>query len=152
MGKFLAAALCCASFAFSFSSTAHAAECDTINTDEVVMAEDARYSAQMKNDFAAMDKLIATDLVYIHSSSVVDNKETYIDSMRSGKVKYVTMRRSDVTVRTFGCVATLTGLGNFDVQLNGTDLSIELRFHSIWAKRNGKLQFISWQATRTPQK
>ena len=49
-------------------------------------------------------------------------------------------------------LAAITGLGNFDVQLNGKDLSVEVRFHSFWAKRDGKVQFISWQATRTPPK
>lgn len=139
-------------FAFLTIHSAVASSCDPISADEVVKAEDARYAAQMANDFYAMDRLIADDLVYIHSSSVVDTKQSYIDSMRSGMVKYKVMRRSDVKVRTFGCIATLTGLGNFDVQLNDKDLSIELRFHSIWAKRDGKLQFVSWQATRTPQK
>ena len=149
MRTFIAAALCCACL---LSAGASAASCDSVNADEVRTAEDARYAAQMNDDFAAMDKLFADDLVYIHSSSVVDNKQTYIESMRSGSVKYKTMRRSDVTVRTFGCVATLTGLGNFDVRVNDKDLSVEIRFHSVWAKRDGKLQFISWQATRTPQK
>ena len=144
--------LCLAMFAFAGTNGAIAATCDAINADEVIKQEDARYAAQMTNDFAAMEKLIADDLVYIHSSSVVDNKQSYIESMRSGMVKYKVMRRSDVKVRTFGCIATITGLGNFDVQLNDKDLSIELRFHSIWAKRDGKLQFVSWQATRTPPK
>ena len=150
MRQFIAATLCVASM--SFTAAAHAAGCEPITADEAVRAEDARYAAQMNDDFAAMNQLIADDLVYIHSSTVVDNKQTYIESMRSGAVKYRSMKRSDVTVRTFGCVATLTGQGNFDVTLKDKDLSIELRFHSIWAKRDGKVQFISWQATRPPQK
>ena len=144
--------LCVVLLAFACSHSACASTCDAINADEVIKLEDARYAAQMANDFSAMEKLIADDLVYIHSSSVVDSKQSYIESMRSGMVKYKVMRRSDVKVRTFGCIATITGLGNFDVQLNDKDISIELRFHSIWAKRDGKIQFVSWQATRTPPK
>ncbi len=130
----------------------HAASCDTVTVDEVVAAEDARYAAQTHDDFAALDAMFADDLVYIHSSSLVDSKQSYIDSLRNGSVKYVTMKRSDVRVRLFGCVATMTALGNFDVRLNDKPLSVEVRFHSVWARRDGKLQFISWQATRTPQK
>ena len=102
--------------------------------------------------FRSMERLIAEDLVYIHSSSVVDNKKSYIESMRTGAVRYRVMRRSDVSVRTFGCVATLTGMGNFDVTVNDKEMTVELRFHAIWAKRDGKVQFISWQATRLPAK
>jgi len=99
-----------------------------------------------------MQKLFGEDLVYIHSSAVVDNKATYTDSMKSGTVKYRVMRRSDVTVRTYGCIAILSGLGNFDVTVKGQDLAVEIRFHSIWAKRDNGLQFVSWEATRTPAK
>ncbi len=150
MRRFVVAMLCFASLAFA--GAVQAAGCEPITADEAVRAEDARYAAQMSNDFAAMERLIADDLVYIHSSSLVDNKQTYIESMRTGAVKYRVMRRSEVVARTFGCVATLTGNGNFDVTVNEKEMTVELRFHAIWAKRDGKVQFISWQATRLPAK
>jgi len=131
-------------------TTAFAAACDPINTDEAIKAEDARYAAQTSNDLAAMDKLYSPDLVYIHSSAIVDNKQSYIESMRTGTVQYKVMRRSDVVVRTFGCIAILTGNGNYDVSVNGKDMNVQLRFHSIWQKKDGQLQFVSWQSTRIP--
>ena len=145
--------LLCGSAMLAFSGAALANECGgPIDAAAVEAAEDARYAAQTGDDFAALDKLLGNDLVYIHSSAVVDDKASYIDSMRSGNVKYRVMRRSDVTVRTFGCVAIMTGLGNFDVTVKGQDLSVEIRFHSIWAQRDKGLEFISWEATRTPAK
>jgi hypothetical protein len=127
-----------------------AASCDPLGADEVLKAEDARYAAQTSNDFAAMDKLFAADLVYVHSSAVVDTKQSYIESMRSGAVQYKVMRRADVVVRSFGCVAVITGNGNYDVSVNGKDMNVQLRFHSVWHKADGKLQFVSWQSTRIP--
>jgi hypothetical protein len=121
-----------------------------VTADEALVAEDARYAAQTGDDYAALEKLIGSDLVYIHSSAVVDNKASYIDSMRSGNVKYRKMQRSDVTVRTYGCLAVITGLANFDVTVKGQDFAVEIRFHSIWASRDKGLQFISWEATRVP--
>lgn len=134
-------------------STAWAQQCGApITAQDALAAEDARYEAQMGDDFAAMAKLFGEDLVYIHSSAVVDNKASYIDSMHSGNVKYRKMQRSDVTVRTYGCLALITGLANFDVTVKGKELSVEIRFHSIWANRDKGPQFISWEATRTPAK
>jgi ketosteroid isomerase-like protein len=124
----------------------------SITEQEAQAAEDARYAAQTADDFAAMDRLFGEDLVYIHSSAVVDGKQSYLDSMRSGSVKYRVMRRSDVTVRTYGCLAIVSGNADFDVTVKGQDLSVALRFHSIWAKRAGGPQFVSWQATRVPPK
>jgi hypothetical protein len=135
------------------SGGAGAADCsDAVTAAEAVAAEDARYAAQTTEDFAAMERLLGDDLVYIHSSTVVDTKASYIQLIRSGEVHYRVMKRDDVTVRTYGCVAILSGHANYDVTIKGKDVAVELRFHSIWAKRNGQLQFISWQATRVPPK
>ena len=105
-----------------------------VTADEALAAEDARYAAQMGDDFGALQKLIGNDLVYIHSSAVVDSKASYIESMKSGTVKYRVMRRSDVRVRTYGCVSFWHDLTR------------------LMSKRDRGLEFISWEATRTPQK
>jgi hypothetical protein len=131
---------------------AHAASCDLVTEAQVQAAEDARYAAQTSLDYIALERLLADDLVYIHSSVVVDNKQSYIDSMRNGSVRYLAMKRSEVQVRTFGCVAVMTGVGYFDVQIKDKPISVELRFHSLWINREGRLQFVSWQSTRLPQK
>ena len=72
--------------------------------------------------------------------------------MRSGTVVYRVMDRSDVKVRTYGCIAILTGKADFEVTVRGDDLSVSLAFHTVWAKRDQGLEFISWQATRIPPK
>ena len=147
-------ALCgCAILALASGSVASAQECSgSISAGEALRAEDARYAAQTGRDFAALQQLIGDDLVYIHSSAIVDDKGSYIETQRAGTVIYRSMRRSDVTVRTYGCLAIITGLGNFDVTNKGQDIAVELRFHSIWAKRAAGVQFISWEATRVPPK
>jgi hypothetical protein len=149
----LHAVYACAFLALVSSSVACAQECSgTISADEALRAEDARYAAQTSRDFAALQQLLGDDLVYIHSSAIVDNKASYIEVQRAATVIYRKMRRSDVTVRTYGCVAIITGIGNFDVTVKGEDLAVEIRFHSIWAKRAAGVEFISWEATRVPAK
>jgi hypothetical protein len=81
---------------------------------------------------------------------VLDDKASFIESMRSGSVKYKVMRRSDVTVRTYGCVAIINGIGNYDVRVKENDMNVVLRFTSIWQKKDNALEFISWQSTRIP--
>lgn len=131
---------------------AHAASCEPVTEAQVHAAEDARYAAQTSLDYSTLERLLADDLIYIHSSALVDNKQTYLDSMRNGSVRYLAMKRSEVQVRTFGCLAVMTGLGQFDVQLKDKSVSVDLRFHSVWIHREGRLQFVSWQSTRLPQK
>ncbi len=132
-------------------TAAAAADCIAVSEDEVVQAEVARYEAQTGDDFVAMDRVIGDDLVYIHSSSVVDDKGAYIGSMRSGTVKYRTMRMLDSKVRIYDCLAIMTGTARFEVTVKGSDITVDLRFTEAWAKRGKDLQFVSWQATRIPQ-
>jgi ketosteroid isomerase-like protein len=154
MLRLLLQTLCgCVALAAVSISTALAEDCSgTITAEEALRAEDARYAAQTGSDFAALAKMIGDDLVYIHSSAIVDSKASYIETQEAGTVKYRVMRRSDVKVRTYGCLAIITGLGNFDVTVKGQDMAVEIRFHSIWAKRADGIQFVSWNATRTPAK
>ena len=139
-------------FMSQMAAVAQAASCEPVSGNEALAAEDQRYAAQLQSDVSVLERLLADDLVYIHRNAQVDSKQAFIDSLRSGSVKYLSMKRSDVRVRTFGCVAVITGLANYEVHFNGKDLSVELRFHSVWARRDGRIQFISWQSTRTPPK
>lgn len=124
----------------------------TITVAEALQAEEARYAAQMAGDVAAMQRLFGDDLVYIHSSTVEDTKASFIESIRSGNVKYRSMKRGDVTVRTYGCIAIVSGRGKFEVTARGQDMTLELLFHAVWAKRAAGAQFVSWQATRVMPK
>ena len=140
-------------FGIVAAGTAHGQDCRApVTSKEALAAEDARYAAQTHNDVAAMEKLFANDLVYVHSTAAVDSKTTYIEAMRSGRLKYRAMKRSDVTVRTYGCLAVITGKADFETTSEGVDSSVSLRFHTLWIKRGDLLQFVSWQSTRLPPK
>ena len=112
------------------AATSSAEECSgTITEDEAVKAE--------------------TDN---HSSGATDNTATYIDSMRSGRVKYRTMTpNSDVKARTYGCLPIITGTAVYEVTAGGEDRTVPLRYTAIWAKRAAGIQFVSWQSTGIPK-
>jgi uncharacterized protein DUF4440 len=122
----------------------------TITPEEAWSAEQARYAAQTSADFAALERMIGDDLVYIHSSSNVDTKASFIESQRSGAVRYRSMRPMEIKVRAYGAIAIVSGRLDVDVSVRGQDTTLRLLFHSVWAKRTGGVQFISWQATRLP--
>src|ERR1700760_3715468 len=78
----------------SATAGAKAADCDgAITADEALKAEDARYAAQTKSDFDTLERLYGDDLVYVHSTAVVDSKASYIERQRSG-LHYRAMRRA----------------------------------------------------------
>jgi hypothetical protein len=136
-------------FILRAASGSGAQECSgTITVEEALQAEDARFKAQMSGDGAAMKKLFGDDLVYIHSSTVVDTKASFIESITSGNVKYRSMSRGESKVRTYGGVAIVSGSAKFEVTVKGENRTLDLLYHAIWARRAAGAQFISWQATK----
>ena len=122
------------------------------DADDVKALELARFKAQETNDFATLERLLADDLVYTHSSGNVDSKAAYIDSLRSGKARYLKIAPDDLKVRVVGDLALIHGRGVFTLETNVNgqkgENPLHLSFLDIWQKKNGKWQMIAWQSTR----
>lgn len=132
---------------------AAAADCDKDKVPaEVLAAEDVRYRAMVGEDFATLEQVLGDDLVYTHSSTVVDSKKSYINTLRSRKVTYLKTDRSDVKVTPYGCIAIVTGRGDFQVTIDGKEMPVQIRFTNVWEKRSSRWQMVAWQATRIPPK
>jgi ketosteroid isomerase-like protein len=119
---------------------------------EVTGADAERYKAMVKRDMPTLSRYLGDDLVYTHSSAVVDSKEAYIEALRSGKVVYKQALRSDVRVSPYGCTAVMTGRGDFSVAIDGKDVEVPLRFTNVWVKNPDGWQMVAWEATRIPAK
>jgi ketosteroid isomerase-like protein len=113
-----------------------------------IEADRTRFEAQVKADVAALDKLLAPELTYVHSSGVLDSKDAYIGAIKSGKTKYKSIVPEEVTARAFGDVTIVNGKATVDLVSDGQDRHLILRYTDVWVKRDGKLQMVSWQATR----
>lgn len=113
-----------------------------------IEADRARFEAQVKADVAALEKLLAAELTYVHSSGVLDSKDAYIGVIKSGKTKYKSIVPEEVTARTFGDVAIVNGKATIDLVSDGQDRHLILRYTDVWVKRDGRWQMVSWQSTR----
>lgn len=113
-----------------------------------IEADRTRFEAQVKADVAALDKLLAPELTYVHSSGVLDSKDAYIGAIKSGKTKYKSIAPEEVSARTFGDVTIVNGKATVDLVSDGQDRHLVLRYTDVWVKRDGRLQMVSWHATR----
>jgi hypothetical protein len=119
----------------------------------VLQAEKDRFAAMVKVDEAALNKLLADDLTYVHTSAVMQTKKEFIDSLKSGAIKYVsvTPTEADWKVRIVGNVAIVNGAAAVHVIDHGNDLSFKIRYTNIHTNRSGYWQMMAWEATRFPQ-
>jgi len=114
----------------------------------VLAAEQAYVDAMIKHDKAALEKLLADDLVYIHSSSKSESKADVIQVIASGSTTYESIEFRDTTVRQYGDVVITNHKATIKTKQTGV---ANLLVTHVWAKNKGGWQFVSRQASRLPQ-
>jgi ketosteroid isomerase-like protein len=117
---------------------------------EILALEDRRYAAMTTNDLDALAAMFHDDLVYTHSSSVVDTKPSYLEALRSGKTRYKSAKRFEEKVRFVGDTALVTGRAEMEAEINGNPRSLRLRFLNVWSKTPAGWKFIAWHSCSMP--
>jgi ketosteroid isomerase-like protein len=116
----------------------------------VEAAERAWATSIVKGDAAAMEKVLADELAYVHSDGRADTKRSYIDGIKAGKQKYERMdHQPGMTVRVYGDTAWVTARANVragTAQVN----DIVLAFLHFWVYRDGRWQLAAHQSARLP--
>jgi len=116
----------------------------------VLKADNDRFAAMQKDDVAALEKILGDELHYTHTSAVVQTKAQFIDDIRTGKIKYLSVEPNDQNVDVFGNVAVVTGGAAVHIILNGADQSFKIRYTNVQVNRNGRWEMVAWEATRLP--
>jgi len=120
------------------------------NADMIIDLDRKRMQAMAAKDIAALDALLADELVYTHSSARLDTKQSLLANMKSGATVYSSVEPSEVKAQDFGDVVILTGRAQIKVSSQGKHLDFGVRFIDAYAKRNGRWQMVVWQSTRLP--
>ena len=120
------------------------------NAAEILALEDKRYAAMTGNDLAALEAMFHDEMIYTHSSAVVDTKASYLEALRSGKTRYKAAKRFEEKVRFAGDTALVTGRAEFEVELNGAPKSLRLRFLNAWTKTPAGWKFVAWHSCALP--
>jgi ketosteroid isomerase-like protein len=115
---------------------------------EVLAADAERVRALLANDIPALEALLGDDLTYVHSNGMLDTKASYIESLRSGASRYLTMDMSDLSVRALGeDVAVINAKFEARVLVRGGEVNPKPRVLMVYARRDGRWQMVAWQST-----
>ncbi len=114
---------------------------------EILALEDVRFKAMVSGDVGLLDGLLHQDLIYTHSSAVVDTKASYLEAIRSGKTRYTSQKRFEERVRLCGDCALVTGRAEMEAEVNGVRKTLRLRYLDVWTKTPQGWKFVAWQST-----
>jgi ketosteroid isomerase-like protein len=102
-------------------------------------------------DAALLEKVLGADLTYTHSDGRPDTRQSYIDSIRSGRLKYMQVEHEAMKVKLYGRFATLFTRARVVSVSEGREMKNSLALLHVYAKRKGQWQMIAHQSARLPQ-
>ena len=117
---------------------------------ELLALEESRFAAMVARDFTRLDSLVHDQLLYTHSSGLTDSKASWLQSLRSGRVKYKSAKCSEQKVRFFGDTALITGRAQIEAEIGGEPKTLKLLFLNAWTRTPRSWQFVAWQSTPLP--
>lgn len=116
--------------------------------DEIVNAEKSWAAAVVALDFAALDKIYHDDLIYAHSTGIIETKAQYMAKLRSGTQKYTAIEHGETTVRRQGDAAVAHSI----VIMKGTSASgpfdNRLMMIHTWFKNGATWRLVAHQTTQ----
>ncbi len=117
---------------------------------DVLAADKSWATAIQKMDYPALEKMLAEELVYTHSSGLIDTKKQYIDNLKTGAQKYNQVDHVDPKVQVHGSTAVLTTGLKMDTTTKGVNQKAMFRLIHVWVKKGGTWQMVAHQTTRLP--
>jgi len=102
----------------------------------------------VKRDTDFLERYVSDDYTSIDPHGTVVDKKGEIESVKSGDVAITEMKPNEMTVRTYGDAAVITGQSTIKAKVSGQDASGEYRFTDVWVKRGDRWQAVASQLTR----
>lgn len=119
--------------------------------EEIRAAEKDWAAAVVAQDFAEMEKIYHDDLVYAHSTGIIETKAEYLGKLKSGKQKYTAIDHEKTTVVPNGDSAVAHSI----VVMKGTNASgpfdNKLMMMHVWFKQAGRWRLAAHQTTLLPR-
>lgn len=117
--------------------------------------EAIRYSSLLRADIAALDKLFGENLVYTHSSGVVDTKASYLEAIADGRLLY---RDAAADIQQLfavddegdGVVICISRI-RMNVDVEGVPMRLVNQGTGVWARSGGGYKLVAFQATPVRQ-
>lgn len=104
--------------------------------------------AQLNNNVAVMDRLLADDYVGISANGIIETKAEALALRRAGTLHITQLDLNDLKVRIYGDTAVVTSRADLAGTNGASDISGKYRYTRVYNKRYGQWKIISFEASR----
>jgi len=135
---------------FAAAAAAVALPAQTATAADARKAIDSFIAAVKKNDVAAVANFLAEDLVYTHSTGIVEGKKEYLAKLKTGDQKYTGIELMSPKIRTFGDTAVMNTQTRMTGASKGVPFDNTLFLMQVWVKQGGSWKMVAHQTTTKP--
>ncbi|HEU4379832.1 MAG TPA: nuclear transport factor 2 family protein [Hyphomicrobiaceae bacterium] len=123
---------------------------ETGNEAAVTAAVEALTKAMLQADRAALERLVADQLSYGHSSGLVETKAQFVDVIANRKTVYKSITLSEPSTVMAGDNAVVRHIFSNTTETAGKTASISVGILQVWQKQAGNWKLLARQAFRLP--
>ena len=113
----------------------------------ILALETAWNHAEQAKDVAALDQLLAPELIYIDYDGSLSNKEQFLAAVKSEGLSPAQIVNETQSAKVFGDCAVVTGIYREKGTSNGKPYTRHGRFTDTWVKLNNTWRCVASQST-----
>jgi hypothetical protein len=113
-------------------------------------AELKRFEANVNADAKVLGDLLDDGLEYVHSNGELDTKQSFIESLTSGRRDYAKTAADIESIRFYGDVAIIRGKAKVTVIDQGTSRDLHIGYTDVWLWKNNQWRMTAWRSARLP--
>lgn len=101
-------------------------------------------------DVTALEPLLDKGFAHIHSSGTVDTRESFLERVREGDLKYHAIDCKDVDLLLEDGLAIERGRIRIDVDVSGAHRIVQTRYIETWVNRGGDWRVVVYASLGLP--
>lgn len=120
--------------------------------DRLIALEEQRAQAIIDRDFDAFERLSHPELRYVHSSGVIDTRDSYLDSCRAGRYVYHDIKLPVEEVVVTGHTALILGRLQASLKVDGQDKTLDYPSIAVWTWEDDQWLFLAFSPRAAAQR
>lgn len=122
----------------------------TPKADDVLALEARRRDAMRDGNATALATLLAPALRYVHSTGVVDTRDSLLGKLARGEIAYARLGLAPHLLAHTPDTAVVAGEMQAEVLRGGQRREIAARYLAVWLRDGGAWQLVACQGTALP--
>lgn len=118
----------------------------------LLAAEEARRQAMLAADVSALGMLLSDTLAYTHSTGVTDSKQSYLELLAGGALRYETLEFTEPQARLLGAAGMVSAVMRATVRKGEVRRDIASAYLAVWEHTAAGWVLQAVQATALPAK